>query len=117
MKETLADLAALDRTVHRPRLERLAAEEAPTFETPGGPASEGANDQPLDVLLEDLRAARTALLNAFRAVPEADWHRSAMLDGTPVTLFDLALRITRNDADQLRDLAYRLHGSQLSERS
>lgn len=117
VKETFGHLVALDRTVYPEWLRRLDAVAEPALDPapPPGPDPE-ANARPLDDLLAELRAARAGLVAAIEAVPEEGWSRSATLGGEPVTLFDLALRIVRYDADRLRDLAYLLHEANLSNR-
>lgn len=116
VNETLAHLAALDRMVYPRWLDRLATGEQPALDEAEPPAETGAETRPLDGLLADLRAARTNLIRAFEAAPEALWDRPATLHGQLVTLYDLALRIVRHDADLLRALAYRLHEANLTGR-
>jgi|GEM_PF-782310 len=109
VREAFAHLAALDREVHAPRLARLAAEEAPRF-TAAEP--EVLPPAPLGEVLAEVRAARAALAEAFEALPESVWERTATLpDGTEATAYDLAREIARHDAETLRTLAYRLHGA------
>ena len=115
--ETLADLAALDRAHHAAWLDALDRETgAPPALDPPPSAAGSVGEADLDALLGDLAAARQALVARFEALAPEAWGRAATLAEAPVTLYDLALRIVQHDADRLRDLAYRLHESALSDR-
>ncbi len=116
VKEALAHLAQLDRTVYPHWLDRLADEDTPALAL-GEPERLDAEDAPLADLLADVQAARTALIEKATAVPAEVWDRPATLEGAPVTLYDVVLAVTRRDADELRSLAYRLHEAHLSARA
>lgn len=112
--EAFAHLAALDRSVHLPRLQAMLEQDTPVFE-PEEPASEASSD--VQAVLAEMRAAREALAAAFEQAPPAAWLRTATFpDGQQRDLYAFALQITRHDAAVLRDLAYRLHESNLSSR-
>ena len=120
VRATLAHLAHLDRTVHARWVERLEAEEHPALVTPeedaGAARPESADDAPaLDTLVAHVREARTALVAQIEALPPAVWEREGTLEGAPVTLHDLLLRVARHDVDLLRALAYRLHEAKLTD--
>jgi hypothetical protein len=109
VKSALARIAALDRGPRTDWLRALAAgREELTREEPAVDEA-GVADERLDALLDDVRSSRADLVALLRAVPEASWQNPASLDGTPGTLFDVAMSIARDDADELRGLAYRLH--------
>lgn len=115
-KETLAHLALLDRDVYPKWMEQLVAGEHPTLAEAGNETDSEANNRDLGDLLAGVREGRAALIETVRDVPESEWTRKAMLADEEVDLFDLALRIVRHDADCLRDLAYRLHEAELTNR-
>ena len=119
-KETLAALARRDREVYPRRIARLVAEDVPALDPAEDVADASANDRSLDDLLAEVGEARAAFIEAVGSVPADDWARTATLDAgegaETITLYELVLRIVRHDADRLRDLAYRLHEADLSER-
>ncbi|MEM1056588.1 MAG: hypothetical protein AAGI52_13780 [Bacteroidota bacterium] len=119
IKETLAALAALDRTVYPGWLRAVteAEEEPPAFETPDlGTLAEGANARDLDDLLNAVRAGRQPIADHVAQIPAETWGRPLMLDGEEIDLYGLVLAIVRRDADELKTLAYRLHGADLTQR-
>ena len=115
-KETLAHLALLDREVYPKWLEQLVADEHPVLPEANVETDSEANNRDLGALLGEVREARKSLVNVVEAVPESGWTRKATLADEEVDLFDLALRIVRHDADCLRNLAYRLHEANLTDR-
>ena len=115
VKETLARLTALDRAVYPRWIERILAEEQPTLASAEAAVDSDVNTQAVGALLEALQATRAHLLAAIETVPEANWSRTALLDGETVTLYDLVLRIVRHDAEELRTLAYRLYEAKLTD--
>lgn len=113
VRAALARIAALDAGPRYAWLRALAA-------APAGAAPALQGDEPVldaaDVaarslreLLADVRSARTALLERLAGLSESVWAAEATLDGEPATLYDVTLRIARDDADELRAIAYRLH--------
>ena len=120
-KALFAHLAALDRVVYPLWIERLVTRDTPALDdlqAPDGEAfDQAASDRPLDELLAEIRTQRATLVAALQSVPDGDWDRTATLDGETLSLYDLALRIVRHDADSLRTLAYRLHEAKLAQRS
>lgn len=113
MKEIYGLLAMLDETVHLPRFRRLAEEDTPAFEPVDEAALVGAQafgEVPLSDLLSRVQQARRRLVDFLRALPPEVWARPATLGGTPYDGYALAHRITQQDADRLRPLAYRLYG-------
>ena len=115
-KETLALLASLDREVYPKWIEQLVADEHPTLVEAGNEADARANKRDLGDLLAGIREAREALIETVGAIPESEWTRKAVLADEEVDLFDLVLRIVRHDADCLRNVAYRLHEANLTDR-
>ncbi|MDX1419744.1 MAG: hypothetical protein R3181_07235 [Rubricoccaceae bacterium] len=114
VKETLAHLARLDREGYPRWLGALEAGEA--LAAPEVPRAPRANERDVDALIEDLRRARADLIARVEVIPEPAWAREGALEGEPVRLDDLLLRIVRHDADALRALAYRLHEAKLTDR-
>lgn len=115
-KETLSELAELDRTVYSSWISTFVSEDRPELEKPSVSRDESANTRPITDLLVEVAEARFAFEKVVRNVPEEEWSREAVLDGEEVDLFDIVLHIVRHDADRLRDLAYRLHEAKLTDR-
>lgn len=119
MKEIYGALALLDAEVRRPRITRIVDEADPVLEpvdTDERVREAGWNEQDMDAILDQVTDARRALVDQLEALPLDTWHRSATLDGDPITLFDLVHRMTQVDAERLRSLGYRLHNAHLSKR-
>lgn len=119
IKEMYGLLAALDEHVHLPRLHRLVAEDAPSFDLVDEAAlarQQAWNDQPVEAILARVQAARRPLVAFLEALPPEDWHRTASVDGAPQDVYRLAHTITQHDADVLREIGQRLHESHLTER-
>jgi len=116
VKESLAHLSALDRKVYPLWIERLVTDDHPTLEEPGSENDSEANSRNLGELLTDVQKARISLIKTVEAVPQHDWERKVTLAEEEIDLFDLALHIVRHDADCLRNLAYRLHEADLTDR-
>lgn len=118
MKELYGAIATLDSEVRSPRVATIVETDEPAF-TSVEPADEvrdaGWNEREMDTILNQVTAARQDLVHQLKALPLEAWHRSATLDGTTLTLFDLVHRISQSDANRLRDLGYRLHGAHLSD--
>lgn len=118
MKEIYGALATLDAEVRRPRILQMIEEDNPTFEsiTIDDEVRSGAwNDRPMDDILDQVKDARQALVDAVKALSVDQWHRTATIDDASVTVFDLVHQMTQEDADRLRNLGYRLHGAHLSD--
>lgn len=119
MKELYGALATLDGEVRPRRVTRIVEEDTPTLppvDIDAKVREAGWNDTPLPDILNQLQAARRALVDQLDALPTATWQRTGILDGTSATLFTLVHRMTQSDAERLRDLGYRLHGAHLSDR-
>ncbi len=118
VKEALAYIAALDRGPRLSWLRAIVEMQAPALMS-SEPSLEADSiaAKPLAVLLQEVGAARGALLERLATVPAEAWGADATLDGEPATLYDIALSIARHDADELRALAYRLHEARLSTRA
>jgi hypothetical protein len=124
-KETLQALARLDRETYPAWLDAVEAPEAsgeggepPSFTSPDlGAMGEGANARDLDALLADVAAARAPLADRVAAVAPEAWDRPLTLDGETTDLYGLVLALVQRDADELKTLAYRLHGADLTQRT
>ena len=117
VKETLAALASLDRETTPAWLDRIdAGEDTPAFTTPdlSGLAA-GANERDLDDLLTAVRTNRQPLADRVEAIPAETWDRPLRLDGEETDLYGLILTLVRRDADELKTLANRLHGADLTQ--
>ncbi len=114
IKETYGLLAALDEAVHRPRLERIMAEEDPVFENVDEAALVGQEDWnalPMVAILERVQQARRRLAGLLRALPAEAWGRPFRLGAERLDVHALVHRVTQRDADLLRPVGYRLHDS------
>jgi hypothetical protein len=121
MKEIYGAIALRDAQVHRPRLQRVAAadDETPAFESVDDETlveKEDWDEWPLPDILDRVQSARRALVEQLDAVPVDAWHRAGRFDGETQSLFEIVHRITREDADRLRNLGYRLHEANLTDR-
>lgn len=118
MKEIYGAIATLDVDVRRPRILRIIDETEPTLhsvEIDDEVRDAGWNERPMDDILDQVKDARQALIDALKALSMDDWHQTATVDDASVTIFDLVHKMTQADADRLRDLGYRLHGAHLSD--
>lgn len=119
--EAFAHLEALDRTVYPDRLARAVAGESPRLPDPE--ATDGTPHETAADALVALRDARSALLDAFAALPPEAWSAEALFtdhetgDALPGTVADFALAIAQHDAAVLRMIAYRLHEAHLTDRA
>lgn len=118
IKETLQALAAFDREVYPGWLDTVAsADEAPTLDPPAvSTYADGANGRPLAELLDEVKAGRAPLADRIAALPAEAWERPLTLEGEATDLYGLVLAIVRRDADELKTLAYRLHGADITQR-
>ena len=116
IKETYGLLATLDRKVHGPRIERLVAEDQPSF-TPPAPRAllEGSdwNARALPDILDAVQAARRALVEMLEALPPAEWLRRAQIGNEERDAYEIAHAICQHDADRLREVGQRLHESHM----
>lgn len=74
------------------------------------------NEQPIGAVLARLRAARQALVRRLEALAPGAWEAEGLLEGRPLTLYDLAHHIALHDAHWMRHLAHRFHESHLTRR-
>lgn len=119
MKELYGAIATLDAEVRRARVDRIVAEDEPTLSPVDVDAEvheAGWNERAIEAILDRVKEARRALTDRLEALPLDAWHRTATLEGEPLSLFDLVYRMTQDDVQRLRDLGYRLHGAHLSDR-
>jgi len=120
MKEIYGALAARDEQVRTPRLEQMTtADEPPAFESvEDDELAAGAdwNERPLPDILDRVQSARAALVEQFEALSPEAWSQTAQFGDEGQTVYEMAHRIAREDADRLRDLGHRLHGANLTDR-
>lgn len=119
LKEAYGLIATLDADVRLPRLHRMVAEDEPHFEA----ADEAAlatrqdwNALPMEAILVRVQAARQALLEALRALPEEEWNRTGVFVDIHRDVYGLAHAVTQHDTDVLRAIGQRLHDSHLTSR-
>jgi len=119
MKELYGLIATLDRDVRSAWIERICAEDTPEL-APSTAASTVRdadwNDRAMDAVLDAVQEARRDLHARLDALPAEAWTRTGVLGGKTLTLFELVHRIAREDFERLRDLGYRLHDADLSNR-
>lgn len=121
MKELYAMIAVLDRTQRTEWVQQIqdASEHSvklkPTdVETK---VREGDwNERDLDDVLDAVQDARRDLHNLLSGLDAEVWLREAVLEEEPQTLFELVHGFADADFQRLRDLGYRLHDADLSER-
>ena len=126
LKETYGLLATLDVDVRLPRLRQTVAEDEPHFDAVDEQALAARTDwnaHPIRAILEQVQAARQALLEAFQALPGEDWSHAAYFadsakPGQAVRrdVYGFAHHITQHDTDVLRAIGHRLHDSHLTSR-
>lgn len=119
MKELYGLIATLDRNVRPTWIERIQEEETPDLAPPAAESTvrdADWNDRAMGAVLDAVQEARRDLHARLDALPEAAWTRTAVLDGETRTLFELVHRMAREDFERLRDLGYRLHDADLSNR-
>lgn len=121
IKEFFGLLAVLDDEVYQPRIERMTGDEEPVFEAVDVNElayEAGWNAHEMTELLERVQSARRALVEALEALPPEAWAQVGHFqeeDGTERRdIYELAHGITQHDAESLRAVSYRLHGSQMS---
>lgn len=120
MKEVYGALAARDAQVRRPRLKRIAEANAPPAFAPVDDgelvADDDWNAMPMEALLDRVQAARAALVEQLEALPAAAWERTGRFGDETQTVYAMVHRIVREDTTRLRDLGYRLHEANLTDR-
>ena len=120
MKEIYGALAARDEEIRMPRVEQMtAADEPPAFDpVEDDELVDGAgwNDRPLPDILDRVQSARAALVDQLETLPPEAWSCTARFGEETQTVYEVVHRIAREDADRLRDLGYRLHGANLTDR-
>jgi hypothetical protein len=121
MKELYAMIAVLDRTQRTEWVEQLRdADETPVALEPTDAETavrEGDwNDQDLGDVLDAVQDARRDLHDLLAGLDADVWMREAVLGEDTRTLFELVHGFADADFHRLRDLGYRLHDADLSER-
>jgi hypothetical protein len=120
MKEIYGALAARDEQVRIPRLGQMTTADAPPVFDPIEDAALVAdadwNEQPLPRILDRVQSARAALIDQLEALAPVDWSCTAQFGDDMQSVYEMAHRIAREDADRLRDLGYRLHEANLTDR-
>ena len=126
LKETYGLIATLDADVRLARLRHMVAEDEPHFDAVDEAAlaaREDWNARPIEAILDQVQAARQALVEALRALPEAEWTRTGFFNDPsppprPVRrdVYAFAHAITQHDTDVLRAIGHRLHESHLTRR-
>jgi hypothetical protein len=112
LRQTYGLLAAYDREVLLPRLERMVAEDDPHFESldvEALAAEADWNERPIDVLLDRVQEARRTLLTFLERLPPAVWDRTATVGEATYDVYGLAHHITQRDVDLLREIGYHLY--------
>jgi hypothetical protein len=120
MKEIYGALATRDEQVRVPRLEQMTgADELPAFDPVDDPELVGDadwNERSLPDILDRLQAARLALVDRLEALPPEAWAQTARFGDETRTVYEMVHHIVRADTDRLRDLSYRLHEANLTNR-
>lgn len=126
LKETYGLLATLDADVRLAQIRRMVAEDEPRFDAVDEAALAARadwNTRPIEAILAQVQAARQTLLEALRALPEAEWTRTGLFaDRSPSPrhvrrdVYAFAHEIIQYDTDVLRTIGHRLHESHLTRR-
>ena len=121
MKELYALIAVLDRSQRTAWVEQIRdASEVPVMLEPTDAETavrEGNwNEQDLGDVLDAVQDARRELHDLLSVLDADVWMREAMLGEDTQTLFELVHGFADVDFQRLRDLGYRLHDADLSER-
>ena len=74
------------------------------------------NDRPLDEVLDAVQDARRDLHDLLSGLDDETWMADAVMDDEKITLFELVHRFASADFQRLRNLGYRLHDADLSDR-
>jgi hypothetical protein len=119
MKEIYGLIATLDDEVRRPVVDAVAEGETP--DVSGSPPRQQVqqsdwNERDIQTVLDAVQDARRRLVDALQSVPADDWAQPVHVDGDPITVFEWTHRIAETDLERLRDLGYRLHDADLSNR-
>lgn len=121
LKEIYGAIALRDEQVRQPRVQRMA--EADTATPRFDPVDDADlvaavdwNARPLPDILERVQAARAALVEQLDTLPPAAWAHEGQLGDETLTVYAMVHRIVREDTDRLRDLGYRLHEANLTDR-
>lgn len=121
MKEIYGVMAQRDERVHRPRIERIATSEddVPHFEPMEDDTlveDEDWNAIPIHDILDRVQSARRALVAQLDALSAPAWSRVGRIDDEAQSVYEIAHRITQDDAQRLRTLGHRLHETNLTDR-
>lgn len=121
MKELYAVIAVLDETQRTEWVEQVRdADETPVALEPTDAETavrEGDwNERNLGDVLDAVQDARRELHDLLSALDADVWMREAVLGEDTQTLFELVHGFADADFQRLRDLGYRLHDADLSER-
>lgn len=121
MKELYALIAVLDRSQRTEWVKQIR--DASELPVPLEPAdaetivrSGDWNEQDLGDVLDTVQDARRELHDLLSTQDAEIWIREAVLEGDTQTLFELVHGFADADFQRLRDLGYRLHDADLSER-
>ena len=111
VKDVFAGIAHLDRSVRLTNVRLLLQGDGANLKV-AAPVTDTV-DETADavVLIDEVSNARSELLDAVRELPEADWEKTARLDGESVTLTEYLFGVTQEDADVLRLAAQRIYES------
>jgi len=119
MKELYAVIAELDRTERTGWVHRIRDEDTPELTGANVEASVRNgdwNDRPLDEVLDAVQDARRHLHDLLSGLDDETWMAEAVMDDEKITLFELVHRFASADFQRLRNLGYRLHDADLSDR-
>jgi hypothetical protein len=109
-------IAERDASIHLPYVEALAtgAESVSVSTSVSSADASSVNEKTRSEVLERVKESRARLVEAVKAIPAEGWNRPV---ASEASLYAYLLAITQEDADRLRDVAYRLNESRLSDRT
>lgn len=108
-------IAERDSSVHVPYLEALATNAESVAVPAAVPTADAAeiNEKSRAEVLDRVKESRARLADSVKAIPAEGWNRPI---ADAASLYAYLLAITQEDADRLREIAYRLNESRLSDR-
>ncbi|HET6567602.1 MAG TPA: DinB family protein [Rhodothermales bacterium] len=120
IKEIYGLIATADAQVRLPNLEYMITEDEPDLAELDEAALIGSaspwGEREIGDILQQVRSARTALVQFLRGLPASEWGRTGTLEGQRLAVRDYAYRIAQEDTDYFRTLGRRLHESHLTSR-
>lgn len=114
IKELYGWIAQQDADVHRPRLDRLLAEDTPRVaevDQAALLAERNWNAEPIDAILTTVQEERARFVRFVQAIPATEWTRTLDLAETRYDVYAYLYGVIQANTADLRMLGYRLNDS------